>query len=107
MLLYGLEHLKYAGIRDIAIILGPIKEGVVETLGDGSRYGVKITYIDQPEPKGLAHAGMIAEDYLRGDPFVMYLGDNLLKQGVKPLVDLYEEGYDCVVGATEVRNPSS
>jgi len=107
MLLYGLEHLKYAGIRDIAIILGPIKEGVVETLGDGSRYGVKITYIDQPEPKGLAHAVMIAEDYLRGDPFVMYLGDNLLKQGVKPLVDLYEEGYDCVVGATEVRNPSS
>jgi len=107
MLLYGLEHLKNAGIRNIAIILGPIKEGVVETLGDGTKHGVKITYIDQPEPKGLAHAVMIAEDYLRGEPFVMYLGDNLLKQGVKPLVDLYEEGYDCVVGATEVRNPSS
>jgi len=107
MLLYGLEHLRNAGIKEIGIILGPIKEGVVETLGDGSRYDVKITYIDQPEPKGLAHAVTISEDYLRGEPFVMYLGDNLLKQGVKPLVDLYEEGYDCVVGATEVRNPGS
>ena len=107
MLLHGLEHLKNAGIKDIAIILGPIKEGVVETLGDGSKHGVKITYIDQPEPKGLAHAVAISEDYLRGEPFVMYLGDNLLKQGVQPLVELYKEGYDCVVGATEVRNPSS
>jgi len=107
MLLHGLEHLKNAGIKDIAIILGPIKEGVVETIGDGSKHGVNITYIDQPEPKGLAHAVTISEDYLRGGPFVMYLGDNLLKQGVKPLVELYEEGYDCVVGATEVRNPGS
>jgi len=107
MLLHGLEHLKNAGIRDIAIILGPIKEGVVETLGDGSRYGVKITYIDQPEPKGLAHAVMIAENYLRGEPFVMYLGDNLLKQGAKPLIRVFEEtGCDCVVGTAKVEDPS-
>jgi len=107
MLLYGLEHLKNAGITDIAIILGPIKEGVVETLGVGSKHGVKITYIDQPEPKGLAHAVMVAEDYLKGDPFVMYLGDNLLKQGAKPLIKVFNETEcDCVVGAAEVTDPS-
>ena len=108
MLMYGLEHLKNAGIVDIGIILGPIKEGIVETLGDGSKYGVKITYIDQPEPKGLAHAIIVAEDYLRGEPFVMYLGDNLLRQGVKPLVEVFNETKsDCVVGATKVKDPSS
>ena len=107
MLLYGLEHLKNAGITEIAIILGPIIEGVLEILGDGSKYGVKITYLDQPEPKGLAHAVMIAEDYIGGDPFVMYLGDNLLKQGVEPLVKLFEkENAACVVGTTQVSDPS-
>jgi glucose-1-phosphate thymidylyltransferase len=107
MLLYGLEHLRDAGIYDINIILGPIKEGVVETLGDGTKYGVKITYIDQPDPKGLAHAVQVAEKYLRGEPFVMYLGDNLLKQGVTPLIKQFEEkSCDCVVGVTQVKNPS-
>lgn len=107
MLVYGLEHLRNAGITNICIILGPIKEGVVETLGDGSKYGVSITYIDQPEPKGLAHAVMVAERFLRGEPFVMYLGDNLIKQGVVPLVEEYSRGgCDCIVGTTQVKNPS-
>lgn len=108
MLLYGLEHLRDAGIKEIGIILGPIKEGVMQALGDGSKFGVNITYIDQPEPKGLAHAVMVAEDYLRDEPFIMYLGDNLLKQGAKPLRDVFEEnGSDCVVGVTRVNDPSS
>lgn len=107
MLVYGLEHLRNAGIKEICIILGPVKEGVVETLGDGSKYGVKITYVDQPEPKGLAHAVMVAEKFLRGEPFVMYLGDNLIKQGVKPLVEEYlRSRSDCIVGTTQVKNPS-
>jgi glucose-1-phosphate thymidylyltransferase len=107
MLLYGLEHMKNAGIKEIGIILGPVKEGVVETLGKGTSHGVDITYIEQPEPKGLAHAVMIAEDFLKGEPFVMYLGDNLLNQGVKPLVELFlEEKCDCVVGTTMVNDPS-
>jgi glucose-1-phosphate thymidylyltransferase len=107
MLVYGLEHMRNAGITDISIILGPVKEGVVETLGDGSRYGVKITYLDQPEPKGLAHALMVAEDHLRGEPFVMYLGDNLIRQGVIPLVkEFSDNNCDCVVGVTQVKNPS-
>jgi len=107
MILYGLEHLKNVGIQEIGIVLGPLKEGVVETLGDGSKYGVKITYIEQPEPKGLAHAIMVAENYLKGEPFVMYLGDNLLKQGAKPLVEVFNNtNSDCVVGATKVDDPS-
>ncbi|MFH2111229.1 MAG: glucose-1-phosphate thymidylyltransferase [Candidatus Bathyarchaeota archaeon] len=107
MLVYGLEHLKNVGIKDICVILGPVKEGVVETLGDGSKYGVNLTYIDQPEPKGLAHAVIIAETYLKGEPFVMYLGDNLIKQGVAPLIKIFEDKKsDCVVGATQVKNPS-
>jgi len=107
MLLYGLEHLKNAGIKDIGIILGPIKEGVVETLGDGSKFDVKITYIDQPEPRGLAHAVIVAEDYLRSESFVMYLGDNLLKQGAKPLVEIFNKTEcDCAVGVAKVTDPS-
>ncbi len=107
MLLYGLEHLRNAGIEEICIILGPIKEGVRETLDDGSKYGVKITYVDQPEPKGLAHAVMVAENYLKGEPFVMYLGDNLIRQGAAPLVKEFNDSKsDCVVGATQVSNPN-
>lgn len=89
MILYGLEHLINAGIKEIGVILGPIKEGVINLLGDGSKFGVNITYINQPEPRGLAHAVLISEEFLQGEPFVMYLGDNLLKQGARPLVDVF------------------
>lgn len=107
MLLYGLEHLKSAGIGEVAVILGPIKEGVEETLGDGSSFGIKITYVDQPEPKGLAHAVLISEDFMAGEPFVMYLGDNLLKQGVQDFVRAFDrDGADCVVGVSPVKDPS-
>lgn len=106
MILYGLEHLVSAGITDIGIILGPIKEGILGLLGDGKQFGAHITYIDQPEPKGLAHAVMTAKDFLKEDDFVMYLGDNLLKEGVKPMVDIFHgTGSDCVIGITQVPNP--
>jgi len=107
MILYGLEHLIKAGVKEIGVILGPIKEGVIELLGNGSRFGAKITYIDQPEPLGLAHAVMVSQDFLQDEPFVMYLGDNMLKQGAKPLVDIFEKnGSDCVIGVAKVKDPS-
>ena len=107
MLQYGLEHLKNARIEDIGIILGPIKEGVIDYFGDGSNYGVNITYIEQPEPRGLAHALLVAEEFLRGHSFVMYLGDNLLKQGVKSFIDLFKEtGSDFVGGVVKVNDPN-
>jgi glucose-1-phosphate thymidylyltransferase len=107
MILYGLEHLRNAGITEVAIILGPIKEGVVETLGNGSSYGMKITYIDQPEPKGLAHAVLISEEFMKGEPFVMYLGDNLLRQGVGEFVKRFKDKkLNCVIGVCPVPEPS-
>jgi len=107
MILYGLEHLVNAGISEIAVILGPIKEDVKGLLGDGSTFGAKITYIDQPEPKGLAHAILVSNDFLGSEPFTMYLGDNMLKQGARPLIDLFEKNEsDCVIGLAEVRDPS-
>lgn len=103
LLLYGLEHLMNAGVKEVAVILGPIREGVQEVLSDGSPFGIKITYIDQPEPKGLAHAALLSEEYMNGEPFVMYLGDNLLKQGVQGFVSAFEQRRaDCVVGVYPV-----
>jgi glucose-1-phosphate thymidylyltransferase len=106
MLFHGLEHMVNAGIKEIGVILGPIKEGVRESLGNGSIFGAEITYIEQPDPKGLAHAVLISEDFVSGDPFVMYLGDNLIKQGVKPLIySYYNEASDCVICVSKVKNP--
>lgn len=106
MILYGLEHLVNAGIKEIGVILGPIKEGLVGLLGDGSKYGANITYIDQPEPRGLAHAVLTAKNFLQNEEFVMYLGDNLLKEGVKPLIQaFYEKNSDCAIGISHVQNP--
>jgi len=107
MILYGLEHLVKAGIEEIGVVLGPVREDVKGLLGDGSRFGVEITYIDQPEPRGLSHAIATSQDFLGDDSFTMYLGDNMLKQGAKPLLDIFEkEGSDCVIGVTKVKDPS-
>ena len=98
MLFYGLEHLIGAGIKEIAIILGPIKEGIKERIGDGSKFGVEIEYIEQPEPKGLADAVLISEKFMGSDPFIMYLGDNLIKEGLIPLIrTFYNDSSDCVI----------
>jgi len=103
ILFYGLRHLAQAGVRDVGIILGPIQEGIREGVGDGGAFGLHIEYINQGEPKGLAHALLCAEQFLGSDPFVMYLGDNLLQAGVRPFVDRYEETHvDAVVGAAPV-----
>jgi len=83
ILFYGLKDLKNADISEIAIILGPMKEGVEDFVGDGSKFGVNITYINQAEPKGIAHAIILAEDFMGDEPFVVYLGDNMLKGGIK------------------------
>ncbi len=107
MLFYGLEHLVNAGIKEIFIILGPIKEGVREAIGDGSQFGARVEYIEQPEPNGLAHAVLISEPYIGNDSFVMYLGDNLLRQGAKPMVQTFlENKVDCVIAVKPVKNTS-
>jgi len=107
MLFYGLRHLADAGIREVGVILGPIREGIEETVGDGHAFGLRITYIEQGPPKGLAHAVLCAAPFLKDDPFVMYLGDNLLQQGALPLVRRFSDGdVDAVLGVTPVLHPS-
>jgi glucose-1-phosphate thymidylyltransferase len=107
MLFYGLQHLKDAGIREVGIILGPITEGIREAIGDGSAFGVAVTYLVQGEPKGLAHAVIVARAFLGDDPFLMYLGDNLLEQGPGAYLRAFAEGRpSAVVGAVPVEHPS-
>ena len=106
ILFYGLRQLARAGIRDVAVILGPIREGICESVGDGHEFGLNVTYIEQGHPRGLAHAVLCARAFLGEDPFVMYLGDNLLEHGVTQFVDLFNaESADAVIGVTPVADP--
>ena len=91
VLFYGLEAIVAAGITDIGIVVGYTKDEIKKAVGDGSRFGAKITYIDQPEPLGLAHAVLVAEEFLGEEPFVMYLGDNIIRGGITELVREFEK----------------
>lgn len=110
VLFYGLEAIAAAGIREVGIIVSDPREllqpdhrtgEMVTTLvnsqaeiraavGDGSQFGLRVTYLEQEAPLGLAHAVKIAEDFMAGDSFVMYLGDNLIKDGIVPFVEEFE-----------------
>ncbi len=103
---YGIEAIRKAGITDFGIIVGDTAEAVEGALGDGSRLGVTITYIPQPEPLGLAHAVKTAQPFLGDDDFIMYLGDNLLKSSIDGLVEefnIYEPAATILL--TAVPNP--
>jgi glucose-1-phosphate thymidylyltransferase len=90
ILFYGLEDMAAAGITDVGIITGSTGEEIREAVGDGSAFGLSVTYIPQDEPLGLAHCVIIAEDFLGDDDFVMYLGDNLLRQGIAEFAEEFE-----------------
>jgi glucose-1-phosphate thymidylyltransferase len=92
VLFYGIEAIVEAGIKEIGIIVGDTKDEIREAVGDGSHWNAKVTYIEQDAPLGLAHAVLTAEKYLQNDPFVMYLGDNLILNGIKSLVDEFRKG---------------
>jgi glucose-1-phosphate thymidylyltransferase len=107
VLFYGLEAMAAAGIRQVGIIIAPeTGETIREATGDGSRFGLEITYIEQDEPKGLAHAVLTAEEWLDSSPFVMYLGDNLLKDGITELVETFKRNEpDALILLTPVPDP--
>jgi glucose-1-phosphate thymidylyltransferase len=90
ILFYGLEAIRDAGIREVGIVVGPTAEEVRAACGDGSRWGLEITYLPQDAPRGLAHAVLIARHYLGDDDFVMYLGDNLLLEGLTTFVQEFD-----------------
>src|SRR5919107_5045698 len=107
VLFYGIEAMADAGIRDIGIIIAPeTGDEIREAAGDGSQFGVRITYIVQDEPAGLAHAVLTAAPFLGTAPFVMYLGDNLLQGGMEELVDDFRNHEpDALILLTPVPDP--
>ncbi|HEX8054425.1 MAG TPA: glucose-1-phosphate thymidylyltransferase [Thermoleophilaceae bacterium] len=109
VLFYGIESLAAAGIEEIGIIIAPETGGEIEAAaGDGSRFGVKITYIEQDAPNGLAHAVLTAADFLGDSPFVMYLGDNLLRDGIVELVQQFRsQEPDALILLTPVPDPQN
>jgi glucose-1-phosphate thymidylyltransferase len=86
ILFYGLESIAEAGIREVGIVVGHTADEIEAACGDGSRWGLEITYIPQAEPLGLAHAVIVAREFLGDDDFVMYLGDNVLLEGLTGFV---------------------
>ena len=86
VLFYGIEAIAEAGIRDIGIVVGDTQAEIRSAVGDGARWGVRVEYIEQDAPRGLAHAVKISREYIGDEPFVMYLGDNLLNKGISQFV---------------------
>jgi glucose-1-phosphate thymidylyltransferase len=109
VLFYGIEALVDAGVTEIGIIIAPeTGDEIREAAGDGSAFGAQITYIVQDEPAGLAHAVLTAEEFIAGSPFVMYLGDNLLADGLRGLVATFNEAEpDALILLTPVEDPES
>jgi glucose-1-phosphate thymidylyltransferase len=109
VLFYGIEAMAAAGITDVGIIIAPdTGEEIRTVVGDGSAFGVAITYVEQDEPLGLAHAVLTAEAFLGDSSFVMYLGDNLLRNGITDLVETFvSDSPDAQILLTPVPDPQN
>jgi len=107
ILFYVLDQIVESGIEDIGIIISPeTGEDIKKTVGDGSKWHASITYILQSEPAGLAHAVMTARPFLQDKPFLMFLGDNLIQDGVKRFIDEFKSrSPDALVLLKEVEDP--
>jgi glucose-1-phosphate thymidylyltransferase len=107
VLFYGIEAMAAAGIKEVGIIIAPETGAEIRAAaGDGERFGLSITYIEQDAPLGLAHAVLTAEPFIGEDPFVMYLGDNLLRDGITNLVEEFRTNEpDALILLTPVDDP--
>ncbi|MFJ5775474.1 glucose-1-phosphate thymidylyltransferase [Streptomyces sp. NPDC093094] len=106
VLFYGLESIAAAGITDVGLVVGDTAEEIQEAVGDGSKFGLEITYIPQERPLGLAHAVLISRDFLGDDDFVMYLGDNFIVGGITGLVEEFRGSRpDAQILLTRVADP--
>ena len=106
VLFYGLEAIRDAGVTDVGIVVGDTAAEVMAAVGDGSSLGLRVTYIPQDRPLGLAHAVLIAQEFLGDEPFVMYLGDNFLLGGIEDLVKQFESSQSAAqILLTKVVNP--
>lgn len=106
ILFYGLEWIREAGIEDVGIVVGDTAAEIEAAVGDGSALGIRATYIRQSRPGGLAHAVKESRGFLGDDEFVMYLGDNLLRAGIKDIVEAFRrERPNAQVLLAKVPNP--
>ncbi len=101
-----IEAVRDAGIDDIGIVVGDTAEEIKAAVGTGREWGVNITYIQQEAPLGLAHAVKISQDFLGDEPFVMFLGDNVIQGGITSLVEEFRTGeYNAQIVLTPVKEP--
>ena len=108
VLFYGIEAMRDAGIEDITIVVSPGQPGqeIRERAGDGSRWGLRIGYVVQEQALGLAHAVLTAEDAIGGSSFVVYLGDNLLRDGIQAMVEQFRSAQpDALILLQHVDDP--
>jgi glucose-1-phosphate thymidylyltransferase len=103
---YAIEAAADAGIKDVAIVINADSDEVPQAIGDGSRWGIKITYIPQLTPGGLAQVVGLAEDFVGKDKFIFYLGDNMVVGGVGRFIDEFlKSGCNCFLTLSKVRDP--
>jgi glucose-1-phosphate thymidylyltransferase len=106
VLFYGLEAIRDTGITDVGVVVGDTAPAIREAVGDGSAFGLSVTYIQQEAPLGLAHAVLVARDFLGDDDFVMYLGDNFIVGGIAALVEEFRGSRpDAQIMLTQVPDP--
>ncbi|MFJ2606221.1 glucose-1-phosphate thymidylyltransferase [Streptomyces sp. NPDC087425] len=106
VLFYGLESIAAAGITEVGVVVGDTAAEIEEAVGDGSKFGLAVTYLRQERPLGLAHAVLIAREWLGDDDFVMYLGDNFIVGGISALVDEFRAHRpDAQILLTQVADP--
>jgi glucose-1-phosphate thymidylyltransferase len=101
-----IEAIRDAGVEEIGIVVGDTGDEIREAVGRGGRWGVKVTFIEQEAPLGLAHAVKISQDFLEQDRFVMFLGDNVIQGGISPLIAQFaDSGWNSQIVLTRVDNP--
>lgn len=108
VLIRVLETIRDAGVDEIGIVIGQTGAEIRDAIGDGSRWGVRVTYIEQDQPRGLAHAVKIARPFLGDDRFVMFLGDNVIEGGISPLIASFAAStWNSQIVLKAVDNPSA
>jgi len=105
---YCLDSIKETGITDVAIIIGGMGSNKVkEYYGNGKNFGVNITYIEQDEPRGIAHAIRLCKEFVNNEKFLVFLGDNIIQKPITDFVENFNKSdYDATVLLCEVDNPS-
>lgn len=106
LLQYSIEQLANAGIKEIGLVVGYKKEQIMDYFGDGSKFGLKITYIEQKERLGISHAIQTAKSFVKNEPFVVLLGDNLFMDSLSELLAEHQKsGAEASIGIHEVEDP--